>query len=298
MKTSKIFISTCVAAGFLFATNLTAQTTSASNTLSGTAPNPTQYVGSANAYDLIFKTNNAEKMRIINRNGNLNIGPILNTQQTGSAKLTINPATTFNLTADNLIGLSIAKQLNSSYSRAIFFVPHAIGGHNWMTQSGDCTMYWTDGGNGVTGSGNQNATSGFVIAPFSAAFSGIRITAAGNVGIGTPLINNPNNYKLAVNGTIGAKSVTIETTSTAWPDYVFDSKYNLKSITELEAFLKTNKHLPNVPSACEVETNGYDVSTMNANLLEKIEELTLYVIEQQKQIQELKANQEKLASQK
>lgn len=111
----------------------------------------------------------------------------------------------------------------------------------------------------------------------------------GNVGIGTPLTNNANAYKLAVNGKIGAKDVHVENSSTTWPDYVFEPDHNLPSLTEVEKFINANKHLENVPSAKEVAANGFDVAEMNAILLRKIEELTLYVIQQQKEIEALKS---------
>lgn len=294
MKT-KILFPVLATALIAMSTDVNAQATIGSNTMTGAAPNPTQYLGSNNAYDIVFKTSNAERMRVIHSsgnasmpNGNINIGPLINTTYTPISKVTINPALTANTTGDNLIGLSVAKQIINGYSRSIFFVPHLAGGYNWLPQSGDAGIFWTDGGNGVVGSGNQNATSGLIIAPHAGSYAGLRITSAGNVGIGTPLINNPNNYKLAVNGAIGAKAITIENTSTTWPDYVFDSKYKLKTLEEVEAFVNTHKHLPNVPSACEVEEKGINLGDMDAHLLEKIEELTLYLIQLKKENEELK----------
>ncbi|MDR0207352.1 MAG: hypothetical protein LBI45_08880 [Bacteroidales bacterium] len=75
---------------------------------------------------------------------------------------------------------------------------------------------------------------------------------------------------------------------TCWPDYVFDKNYELMPLQELEQFVNENRHLPNVPSATEVETNGVNVAEMNAILLKKMEEMTLYIITLQKQIDELK----------
>lgn len=75
-----------------------------------------------------------------------------------------------------------------------------------------------------------------------------------------------------------------------WADFVFDKDYKLMSLTELENYFTINKHLPNVPSTTEVKDKGYNLTDMDATLLQKIEELTLYVIELQKQIDELKAN--------
>jgi hypothetical protein len=98
----------------------------------------------------------------------------------------------------------------------------------------------------------------------------------GNVGIGTI---SPSE-KLSVNGNISAKKLIV--TQTGWSDYVFDKDYKLRSLSSLESFIKQNKHLPEVPSAKEVEEKGINVGDNQALLLKKIEELTLYVIELKK----------------
>ncbi|WP_075602657.1 hypothetical protein [Saccharicrinis aurantiacus] len=104
----------------------------------------------------------------------------------------------------------------------------------------------------------------------------------GKVGIGT---TNPTE-KLSVNGTIRAKEIKVEATN--WADYVFADDYALKPLCEVEAFITENSHLPDVPSAAVVENKGIELGEMNKILLQKIEELTLYVIQQQKEINELK----------
>jgi hypothetical protein len=122
-------------------------------------------------------------------------------------------------------------------------------------------------------------------------------TVNGNVVIGDPaVVCIPNaNYKLFVQTGILTEKVKVAVNcSTDWADYVFDEKYNLKSINELEAFVRTNKHLPNVPSADEVVKNGIDMATMDAKLLEKIEELSLYIIELKKENTELAKRVEKI----
>ena len=112
---------------------------------------------------------------------------------------------------------------------------------------------------------------------------------SGNVGIGT---KNPQ-AKLAVNGDVLAKSIRVNTSSTYWPDYVFGKDYNLMNLKELEIYITQYRHLPGVPSANEVETKGeVDLGEMNAILLEKVEELTRYIIDLQKQIDELKKGKE------
>ncbi len=102
----------------------------------------------------------------------------------------------------------------------------------------------------------------------------------GNVGIGTTVSNN---YKLSVAGKILAEELEI-VLSVPTSDYVFYDDYNLKPLNEVEAFIKEHKHLPEVPSAEEFIKNGYGVGEMDDLLLRKVEELTLYTIEQQKQL--------------
>ncbi|GHE75026.1 pyocin knob domain-containing protein [Roseivirga thermotolerans] len=96
-----------------------------------------------------------------------------------------------------------------------------------------------------------------------------------------------------VEGNIESKKVKVTATPGSVPDYVFKPDYELRSLPELESYIKANSHLPNVPSAKEVETNGQDVGDMQLKLLEKIEELTLYIIEQNKEVKALKEIVEK-----
>ncbi len=98
-----------------------------------------------------------------------------------------------------------------------------------------------------------------------------------NVGIGT---TNPGSYRLAVNGNIRAKEIKVET---GWADYVFKESYDLPTLGEVEKHIKEKGHLINIPSGKEVEENGIQLGKMNKLLLEKIEELTLYVIELKKE---------------
>ncbi|MFZ1678474.1 MAG: hypothetical protein WAT91_14435 [Saprospiraceae bacterium] len=114
---------------------------------------------------------------------------------------------------------------------------------------------------------------------------------ASQIAIGD-VYNTANTYKLAVSGKVICEELKVEL-HTSWPDYVFGNNYDLLPLAELKSFIATNNHLPNIPKASEVENNGFEVGEMNRKLLEKVEELTLYIINLQDQIDELKANTEK-----
>ena len=101
-----------------------------------------------------------------------------------------------------------------------------------------------------------------------------------NIGIGTV---SPGSWKLAVNGKVRAKEVKVET---GWSDFVFNKEYELPSLQEVDNHIKEKGHLKDIPSAKEVEENGIFLGEMDAKLLQKIEELTLYTIQQEKKIED------------
>jgi hypothetical protein len=105
----------------------------------------------------------------------------------------------------------------------------------------------------------------------------------GGVSIGTT--DMPAGHQLAVNGSIIASSVTVKV-KTAWPDYVFKQNYKLPTLTEVKDYIDQNHHLPDMPSEKEVMANGLNLGEMNKVLTKKVEELTLYLIEQNKRIDE------------
>jgi hypothetical protein len=115
------------------------------------------------------------------------------------------------------------------------------------------------------------------------------IKSSGNVGIGT---TRPD-QKLTVNGTIHSTSVLVDT-GVPVPDYVFKPTYHLPSLTEIKAYTDKNHHLPGVPAAAEMEKNGINLGEMNMVLLKKVEELTLYLMEQEKQLQKQQKEIEQL----
>ena len=104
----------------------------------------------------------------------------------------------------------------------------------------------------------------------------------GNFGIGTTTMGS---HKLAVEGSIGAREIKVE--ANGWSDFVFENTYQLPSLKEVENHIQQKGHLKDIPSAKEVEENGIFLGQMDAKLLQKIEELTLYTIQQQKEIKYL-----------
>ncbi len=155
-----------------------------------------------------------------------------------------------------------------------FGISHlGLNGNKLATQMGG-----TSAGIGTFSNTNMrifcNSTSAMLIA-----------AATGNVGIGT---DNPT-YKLSVNGNIRSKEVVVEI---GWADYVFDKEYKLRSLPEVENYIREHNHLPGIPSAKEIETNGLQLGDTQKRMMEKIEELTLYIIEMKKEIEILKKDKQ------
>jgi len=108
------------------------------------------------------------------------------------------------------------------------------------------------------------------------------ISVRESLGIG---VDDPGAYKLAVNGNIHAKEVKVDVLG--WPDYVFDPGYELPTLTAIQKYIQEKGHLIDMPSAREVETNGLELGEMDKLLLKKIEELTLYTIQQENKLLEM-----------
>lgn len=112
------------------------------------------------------------------------------------------------------------------------------------------------------------------------------VTSPGILGI--------NNLSLAVGGKVGARSIHVVATSYPWPDYVFGPDYRLPPLAEVEQYVQANGHLPAIPTAATVAAQGQDVGRIQALLLQKVEELTLYLIALRKENDALQARMTKL----
>jgi len=121
------------------------------------------------------------------------------------------------------------------------------------------------------------------------------ISCDGKVAIGPSGMTTPGSYKLYVKDGILTERIKVALSSDPgnWADFVFADDYKLRSLDAVESFIKENKHLPEIPSTAEVHKEGLDLAQMDAKLLQKIEELTLYVIQQQKEIDKLKKGSRK-----
>ncbi|MDG3583494.1 fibronectin type III domain-containing protein [Galbibacter pacificus] len=177
-----------------------------------------------------------------------------------------------------------ASGLTASTSYAFTIFAHDAAG-NTSAVSNTANVTTTAGsGGGVTPYTTENANLDTVD------WQANNLFANGNVGIGTSATLG---YRLAVAGNIVAEEVRVALQGN-WPDYVFEDAYTLPSLEEVENHIKENKHLINIPSASEIEKNGIGLGDMDVKLLRKIEELTLYTLQQEKKINELQAEKNTL----
>ena len=176
--------------------------------------------------------------------------------------------------------------LNSTTSSTNFRITNSTSGHTandgFQLASSGNNLNLLNKENGTLSFGTNNTTR-------------MAISATGNITIGTT--STPAGYKLFVEQGILTEKVKVAIkTSANWADYVFADNYELKPLAEVENFINAHKHLPGIPSANEVVATGIDLATMDAKLLEKIEELTLHLIRMEKEIDQLKKENQQLQS--
>jgi len=223
---------------------------------------------------LTFNTNdNSERMRI-NASGNVGIG-------------TTNPL--YKLSINGILGAGNNTRGDGGYG-GIDFTDNGIG----YSQAAKIYTFRSLSSGEYYGFTNDYDGAGAQLSIIAKQSSGnitfytgdpatmkMKITSSGNVGIGT---TNPA-YKLDVLGTIRAKEVLVNLVGGA--DFVFEKGYKLLPIEHVANYVQENKHLPDIPSATEMVKNGVSMGDMQVKLLQKVEELTLYAIQQDKSKKEL-----------
>jgi len=194
----------------------------------------------------------------------------------GAGNAAINAGVVLQATSDtNYRGLGVF--MHDSGGQNEWFIGRPYAGSDQLVINRRNNVLYPDV---TTSSFNHNNTSQTTTNLFT-------VKSSGNVGIGTTAPD----AKLAVNGNIHAKEVKVDLTG--WPDYVFQSEHRIPTLEEVEKHITEKGHLINIPSAKEVEENGLVLGEMNKLLLEKIEELFLYTIQQEKRLSEMNEKYEK-----
>lgn len=196
--------------------------------------------------------------------------------------------------------LFVNKQLSISgttdqYPVQIYVAPSAhASSRRAVLQLDTWSLVSDDAANGTKDFSIYNSTTGsramyFEPTTNNMIFSGKLIV--GNITSAAQLaqFSGPSGYKVYVGGGLITEKVKVALSTTGdWADYVFDENYKLPKLEEVESFVKQNKHLPNVPSAEDYKNSGLDLASVASKQMEKIEELTLYLIEMNKEIKKLK----------
>ena len=172
-------------------------------------------------------------------------------------------------------GVFVRHQPNGIWAR-LMGGSTGLGAYNGMVQAEDAALIF-----GKTQPGNG---TGFVIAPWSNTTGGLRVGANGNVSIGQ--VSTPAGYRLYVETGILTEKVKVAVkTGADWADHVFAENYKLMPLEQVAQFIQRNKHLPGIPSAADMVKEGNNLGQTDARLLEKIEELTLHVIDLNRRLQ-------------
>ncbi|ASE63904.1 cell wall anchor protein [Chryseobacterium indologenes] len=227
---------------------------------SGTNPS-TNFIGTTDEKPLIFRLNNQQMLKLEGQSINLGSG----VSGTGNLQLALSPC----------------NNCYSGWAKTNDAVMRLLGGHNLNIHMDNDNA--TDPNSDVT----TPNSSGITRVRFSDAVhkSLMVLFNTGKVTMGTDQYDNDSNFILYVNKGIKAQQIKVENPATnGWADYVFKKDYKLRSLEDVEKHISENGHLPNIPSAKEIEKEGINLGEMDAKLLEKIEELTLYSIQQNKQL--------------
>jgi polyhydroxyalkanoate synthesis regulator phasin len=270
----KLLLSAILASSFTFAQSW--------NLTGNAGINPvTNFLGTTDAQDVVIKTNNMQRMKI---------------HSTGGVGIGVEPDSRLALKVNG-----IANFIADVNSDAFY-----IGNHSSNVDNGNSLLFLRYGQYQPANPGVIDVAGWPTPNKYELYFS---LKSNGKLFLGTSAnqsCGDCNDYRLFVKDGIKAEKVKVDVASTnGWADYVFKKDYKLNSLEEIEKHIKEKGHLPNIPSAEEVVKNGINLGEMDAKLLEKIEELTLYSIEQNKalksqseEIEELKRQVQQLLSSK
>lgn len=251
----------------------------------GNAIDATDFLGSTNNFPLRFRTNNVERMQVT-ADGNLVVantgyvvGNIIN-QMPRTFLGALDPAnmhwfaSSSNGSEPSRVAFGIKANPGTFAVEEIRFAPAG---------SVAMTVF-------PTSSGSVNIGPSTVANPYNVKLFVDGATVIGQLPSVTTLTGagTPSGFNLYVANGILTEKVKVSLQATAWADYVFDPKYNLMPLEDVEKYIVKNKHLPNVASAEELSKEGLDLTKTSAKLMEKIEELTLYIIEMNKEMKILK----------
>lgn len=248
---------------------------------SGTTPG-TNFFGTTDDKDAVFKTNNIERLRIFS-------GPYVNGVVIGNLNGSVNTERArLELVSVQCPGCGAGGVQPGDFvikTREMRNLEFVMGNNNFEDPNTDTS---TPNSTGVTRMRFSDGVHKNNLVIFN----------TGKVTVGTDQYDNDPNYIFYVRKGIKAEQVKVENpAANGWADYVFKKEYKLRTLEEVEKHIADNGHLPNIPSASEVEKDGINLGEMDAKLLEKIEELTLYSIEQNKKLQNQSEKIEKLEKQ-
>jgi hypothetical protein len=180
----------------------------------------------------------------------------------------------------------------NSYSNTLFLTSGVSDFTSFTDQYGITTSEIRPTSSGTKTLGTASYRWGNVYAQagdFTGMVTGVDAKFTGNIAMGTTFATG---YKLSVSGKVICTELRVNQVAD-WPDYVFQKDYQLMPVTQLESFIGEYGHLPNIPPAAEISKSGIEVGEMQRRMMEKIEELSLYVIQLKKEIDQLKGKPEK-----
>uniref|UniRef100_UPI00404B282F hypothetical protein n=1 Tax=Fulvivirga sp. TaxID=1931237 RepID=UPI00404B282F len=213
--------------------------------------------------------------------GNVGIGTNAPSAKLHVVNSSISQTSTAKTDANFIIQATSTTRSTTEGAALGFVVPANTDGSNHWQQGR--ILVTPDNTSGSNASGRMYLQTRYTNAGVWKWKNNLVLLSSGNVGIGTEAPS----HKLDVNGTIHAREVLVDLNFPG-PDYVFEEDYPLSSLSEIESYIKTNKHLPEVPSAAQMKEEGVNVIEMQMLLLKKVEELTLLLIDQGNMVIELK----------